>query len=102
VVIENASGMPYKKYLARSILVPVGMKHTAMERSCLDRWPTDRSEKAMVTAIQISEMSERFSAGGLFSNADDLMTFARGMAAGNILKSSTLTEMWTDRGYGYG
>ena len=48
-----------------------------------------------------SAMSVRFSAGGLFSNASDLMLLARGLTAGTILKPATVTEMWTDRGNGY-
>jgi D-alanyl-D-alanine carboxypeptidase len=103
VVIQKASGMPYEKYLRRAVLDPAGMKHTGYEA----KLPGTMAHGYVRDADGYrdpdpSAMSVRFSAGGLYSNVGDLMLFLRGLAAGEILKPSTVTEMWADRGNGYG
>ena len=103
VVIEKASAMPYEKYLQKAVLSPGGMKHTGYGGK-----GTGPAIKGYVRygdtykEAEETSMSVRFSAGGLYSTADDLMHLARAMAAGQIVKSTTVTEMWTDRGHGYG
>ncbi len=103
VVIEKASGMPYETYLRMAVLGRAGMKHTGYSEkvSSPEAKGYVRTDDTYKEADDTA-MSVRFSAGGLYSTAEDLMHFARALAAGQIVKSSTVAEMWTDRGHGYG
>jgi CubicO group peptidase (beta-lactamase class C family) len=103
VVIEKASGMRYEKYLAKNVLAPAGMKHTGYEANLAGRMANGYVRDGdNYRDPDPSDMSVRFSAGGLFSTADDLLALTRALQAGTVLKQSTVTEMWTDRGNGYG
>jgi len=102
-VIEKVSGMPWADFLAKKIFVPAGMKSTGYEEN--PRFANAKGyvrEGENLREADPSDMSVRFSAGGLYSTAADMMSLPRSLAAGKILKSSTVEEMWTDRGNGYG
>jgi CubicO group peptidase (beta-lactamase class C family) len=103
VVIENASGKKYEANLTKTVLKPAGMKATGYERKVPGRMANGYvRDGESYRDPDPSAVSVRFSAGGLFSTTTDIMSLTRSLAAGKVLKSSTVTEMWTDRGHGYG
>ncbi len=102
-VIENVTKTPYETFLAKNIFEPAGMTRSGYEEN--SKLPAAKGyvrEGDVYRDPDLSDMSVRFSAGGLYSTTTDLMALACGLSAGKILKSSTVEEMWTDRGNGYG
>lgn len=103
LVIKNVSKTPYEAFLAKNVFEPAGMTSSGYFEN-----PKLPSAKGYVREGDTyrnpdpSDMSVRFSAGGLYSTTSDLMKFVRALAAWKILKRSTVEEMWTDRGNGYG
>ena len=102
-VIENLTKLPYETFLVKNVFEPAGMTRSGYEEN-----PKLPSAKGYVREgdtyrdPDLSDMSVRFSAGGLFSTTTDLMALARALSAGKILKRAKVDEMWTDRGNGYG
>ncbi len=101
--VEKASGMKFEAFLRKYIFGPAGMKASGY----LEDTPGPMAQGYVrdgdgYRKPDPSTMTVRFAAGGLYSNVEDIMRYARALAAGKILKPATVTEMWTDRGNGYG
>ena len=102
-VIEKQTGGPYLAFMKKAVFNVAGMKTTGYDEKAPAGTAVgyvrdgDNFREAEETA-----MSVRFSAGGLYSKVDDLWALNRALQAGKVLKRSTVEEMWTDRGHGYG
>jgi len=102
-VIERVSTMPYEAFLRKNIFGPAGMKHSGYLDSAAAKlakgYVRDGSEFREADG---SETSVRFSAGGLYSSARDLLRFVQALATGRLLTIAVTDEMWTDHGNEYG
>ena len=96
-VIEGASGEPYGKYIQNNIFRPLGMTSSRMDD------PTElianrvRGYRLVDGAIKNSEyvnVSSRFAGGGTRSTIIDLLKYAKGIMAGNLLKMETWAQMF--------
>ena len=102
-VVEKASGVQYESFLKKYVFGPAGMKSTGY----LAETPGPMAKGYVREAEKYrdpdpSTMTVRFAAGGLYATVDDIDAFAHTLLAGKIVKPSTVEEMWTDRGNGYG
>jgi CubicO group peptidase (beta-lactamase class C family) len=105
MMIETASGQRYRDFLDARFFKPLGMTST----SVLDHWKILKHRAAGYTIrenqlvnIRRVVQSELPSWGGVFSSVKDLVTWDRALAAGKVVKSSTLAQMWTPVRLNYG
>ena len=105
MIIETASGQRYRDYLDARFFKPLGMTST----SVLDHWKILKHRAAGYTIrenqlvnIRRVVQSELPSWGGVFSSVRDLVTWDGALAAGRVVKPSTLAQMWTPVRLNYG
>jgi CubicO group peptidase (beta-lactamase class C family) len=98
MIIENASGQPYRDFMKEQFFRPLGMAST----STLDQWAIVKHRAAGYTIRDGQVVNSRWvwqeelpSHWGVFSTAKDMVKWDQALAAGKILKESTLDEMWT-------
>jgi CubicO group peptidase (beta-lactamase class C family) len=105
-VIERVSGVSYDAFLNQRVFGPAGMKSSGYEviagRKLAKGYVREGSS---FREADKSETSVRFSAGGLYSSAPDLLRFVRALATGRILGGSMRTNMasggsWTTKNNG--
>jgi CubicO group peptidase (beta-lactamase class C family) len=113
-VIEKVAGRSYEAQLREAILAPLGMK----DSGC-DRRETPREDRATgylfdpaggVQPADYTDSGSDFAAGGLYSTAEDMALWVKGLLAGRVVSPDTLEKAWTpvalDGGrkgaYGYG
>jgi len=98
VVIARASGEPYRTYLQRHVLDPLGMRTAAWDRTAV---PAERLAIGVGAGVidpphwQIGAFE---AAGGLYASVDDMVGLAR-LALGkqpSVLAPATLREALTD------
>jgi CubicO group peptidase (beta-lactamase class C family) len=105
LVIEKVTGRPYADYLKEAILKPLGLTHTAYDQfdeivpsRASGYWLADdgwRNARLMTPAAA-------YSAGGMRSNADDLLAWDQALHTGKVLARKSFEAMFTDNGHGYG
>jgi CubicO group peptidase (beta-lactamase class C family) len=108
LVIEKASGEPYDEYLARHVWKLAGMRHTGCyARSHLPAFAAIGYEPG--GAANTSTLAPvGTSAGGCYSSARDLLTFARALESGRLLGRGLTNVITTTKvrapggGYGFG
>ena len=103
-VLESVSREPFAKYLARSVLVPLGLDDSAFEadtgsmsrHAAASMWTLDgRTSGAPSFELGMAP------AGSMYSSVVDLgrflsMLFARGQtSSGQVISAASLDEMWT-------
>jgi tetratricopeptide (TPR) repeat protein len=97
-VIEGASGKSFGEYMRENVWSPLGMKDTRMDD------PTEvipnrvRGYQLLDGQVRNSEfvdISSRFAAGGTRSTVPDLLAFAKGLMAGNLLSPASRDLMFT-------
>lgn len=112
LIIEQASGKDYYDYIRQNIYQPLGMTATDSylhnDTQAALAAPLKRDGKNWIVAEQGWRGS---STGGGYSTAQDILKFARGLAAGKILSPENLQPMLvskvrglaeaTDYGYGF-
>jgi CubicO group peptidase (beta-lactamase class C family) len=98
MIIENAGGQPYRDFLAEQFFLPLGMTST----STLDQWAIVKRRAAGYTIRDGQVINSRWvwqeelpSHWGVFSTARDMAKWDQALAAGKVVKESTLNEMWT-------
>lgn len=89
LVIEKASGKPYRKYLADLFFGPLGMVSSSVGV------PTGRAIPYRLIDEKLVRSYSTAADGGLFSNVRDLTIWDNALSEGRVLKSSSLEEMWT-------
>ncbi|WP_162428168.1 serine hydrolase [Pontibacter pudoricolor] len=105
-VIEQVTGKPYEKVLARQILKPLKMQSTGVELSepvkglalgynhdGLDRKPASPIDMSWCNA-----------AGAIYSTPTDMAKFDAGLKGNKLLSDASKNQMFTPvmKGYGYG
>jgi len=96
--IEGASGARFQDYVAEHVLRPAGMTHTFVD-SAFEIVPhRARGYQLLDGTVKNSvlmDSSYKIPGGGYVSTAEDLVRFAQALLDGRLVKSATLTEMWT-------
>jgi CubicO group peptidase (beta-lactamase class C family) len=112
-VVEKVTGKTYEARLREAILDPLGMKDTG------GGWPGAPSEGRATGylfdpgsgRVSLAETSNADPAsGGLYSTAEDMARWVKGLLAGRIVSPATLEKAWTPvalndgrhGAYGYG
>ena len=113
MIIEKVSGQSYRHFMAEQFFRPLGMTST----STLDQWAIVKHRAANYTIRDGQVLNSRWvwqeelpSHWGIYSTVRDLAKWDQALAAGKVVKKSTLNEMWTpvslNKGqsypYGYG
>lgn len=98
MVIEHASGQRYRDFLADRFFQPLGMTST----SVLDQWAIVKHRAAGYTLrdgqlVNIRRVAQVAlpSHYGVFSTVRDLAPWEHALAAGHVVKPSSLAQMWT-------
>lgn len=107
-IIEKVSGKPYETVMREMILQPLQMNHSGFNFSHLKS--SDKAigyltfSKNVKTAAPIVDSSVSYSAGSLYSTAEDLYKWERAMFADKILHSDSWKLAFTPfkNNYGYG
>lgn len=98
MIIEKASGVSYRNFLAQHFFQPIGMAST----SVTDLWTIVKNRAAgyttrgdrLVNGRRVVQF-ELPSAGGVWSTVGDLTKWDNALAAGKVVKPSSLEQMWT-------
>lgn len=111
MIIEKVSGTRYRDFVADRFFKPLGMNST----SVLDQWAIVKNRAAGYTLrngklanIRRIEQVELAPHYGIFSTVRDLAKWDNALAAGKVVKPSSLDQMWTPvkfnsgRSYTYG
>lgn len=119
LIIEKVTGLTYEEALARHILTPLGLHHTMMPENGNMPEPFANgyqysSDGNLTTNLTYNlNPSIAWSAGGLVSNAEDLLTWSEAYIDGTLLSVSMHEQQFTLQsvteeenpaieGYGYG
>lgn len=108
LVIEKASGEGYYAYLAHHIWAPAGMTHTGCyRRAHLPAYAAIGYEDGgAANTASLAPLGT--SAGGCYSSARDMITFARALESHRLLSARLTSVITTSKvsapggGYGYG
>ncbi len=104
-IVEKASGEHYADYVQHHIFDPLGMKSTGYDVSetIIPKRASgyDWNKTKFINTPYLS-MSEPYSAGSLYSTVDDMLNWDQALYATKPLNQSSLQEMFTDHGHGYG
>jgi CubicO group peptidase (beta-lactamase class C family) len=94
-VIEKASGRPYAEYLKTTFFEPLGMPNTGYfdPRIVMPEMARGYDWERGVVNPHWRDPTVIFSAGGLYSNADDLRTWTRALHAGRVISPASLAQM---------
>ncbi|HLH56470.1 MAG TPA: serine hydrolase domain-containing protein [Verrucomicrobiae bacterium] len=96
-IIENVSGSSYCDFLARRILIPLGMNATT-NRDPARIIPNRAAGYEQTNHIWINrdyDLTDVFSAGALVSTIDDLAKWNRSLDEATLLKPEILQQAWT-------
>jgi CubicO group peptidase (beta-lactamase class C family) len=105
-IIEKASGKRYEDFVRENILDPLKMRNTGYDQNglILKHRAAGYSLRgdSLVTALFV-DMSVPFSAGGLYSTAEDLYAWEQALFTGKLLSPKSMAAMFTPfKGqYGY-
>lgn len=98
MIIEKASGMRYREFLAERIFHPLGMSATVIQ----DQWAIVKNRASPYTwregklaRMRLDGQIELHSGGGVLSTVKDLAKWDAALYTEKILKKSTLDQMWT-------
>jgi CubicO group peptidase (beta-lactamase class C family) len=98
MIIEKASGQSYRDFMAGQFFRPLSMTST----SILDQWEIVKHRAAGYTIydgqiinIRHIRQEELPSYGGVLSTARDMANWDQALAAGKVVKETTLNQMWT-------
>jgi CubicO group peptidase (beta-lactamase class C family) len=95
-LIEKLSGQSYEQFVQSNIFAPLGMKDSGYDTEALtiSRRAVGYVHGTLAEAEYIN-MSQPFSAGGLYSTTEDLLRWERGLFKGMILTPKSLKKMTT-------
>ena len=98
MIIEKVSGQCYRDFMAEQFFEPLGMTST----SILDQWAVVKNRAAGYTIRDGQVINSRWvwqeelpSHWGVFSTVKDIAKWDQALAAGKVVKESTLNEMWS-------
>ena len=98
-IIEKVSGISYEKYLQENIFQPLGMKNTGYEHPDLKVKNSATgykiSDNGSYEDIGVSDVSGAFSAGALYSTAEDMYKWDQALYTEKLIKASTLNQAFS-------
>ena len=98
MIVEKASGERYREFLGSRFFQPLGMTNTtvlnqwAIVRNLASGYTLSKGELIRIRRISQVELPSHF---GVFSTVGDLAKWEFALAAGKVLKQSSLEQMWT-------
>ncbi|EEL71353.1 Beta-lactamase [Bacillus mycoides] len=105
-IIEVISGISYEEFLKKKILYPLSMMNTDVDLNhTIQKHKATGYELHPIHDLQNTSfihMSNSYSAGGLFSTAEDLYIFDQAIKENRLLSNSMTSRMFTAGSYGYG
>src|SRR6058998_2949621 len=113
-VVEGASGDDFPHYMSMHVLRPLGLTHTAPDRSDSlipgRTQPYDRDSAGSYHIAPAVDLSYKWAGGGFLSTAEDLVKFGSALLDPGLLKPETLDLLFTSQrtiageetGYGIG
>jgi len=106
-VIEKVSGEPYEDALREQIFEPLGMRDTGYDHPDVvmpQRAAGYRLEGKQLRNAAYTPMTSPFSAGGLYSTAEDLYKWDQALYTDKVLPAAARAQMFTPvlENYGYG
>ena len=103
-LIEKVTGQAYKDFMSKAIFIPLGMKDSGFDTN-IDILPRRAagysSGPGGLVNADFVHMSNTYSAGGLYSTAEDLLRWEQGLWGGKLLSPESLAKMTTPYLHGY-
>ncbi len=98
-IIEKVSGMSYEKYLQENIFQPLGMNNTGYEHRDIKVKNSATgyifSDNGSYTDTEEADVSGAFSAGALYSTAEDMFRWDQALYTEKLVKASTLNQAFS-------
>src|SRR5690606_20105828 len=110
VVVAKVSGLSYKQYIERHILVPLGMKSSGLERT--NEIPDGKAVGHEVKDGKLLEAGKNYmgyalGSGDIYTTVDDLFLLDQALYANRLLSEKSKNLLFDGKpeefgGYGYG
>ena len=106
-VIETSTGLTYEQFLRAEIFTPLGMDDTGADRPEVileNRASGYRGEEGVLVNAASIHMPILTGGGNLYSTAEDLSRWDRGLTAGRLISAAGYEAIYTPRlddNYGY-
>jgi CubicO group peptidase (beta-lactamase class C family) len=98
-IIEKVSGMSYEEYLLENIFQPLGMINSGYEHPDIEvkNYATGYkiSDNGSYSDIGESDVSDAFSAGALYSTAEDMYRWDQALYTEKLVKALTLNQAFS-------
>jgi len=97
-VIEKVTGKDYGMLLRERIFEPLGMNDSGVDKDGLvlsNRAQGYNNENGRLAPAPSESMSVPWSAGAIYSTANDLLRWERGLFGGTVISKTSLTAMTT-------
>lgn len=98
-IIEKVTGKPYPEYLRQHILKPLGLNHTSYisSRQPVANIPAGYSRfgSKQWENAELQNVTTLYAAGGLLSNAEDLLKWHNALLEGRVISKSMLKKAYT-------
>lgn len=95
LIVEKTEGMPLSEVLARRLLKPLSLTHTAMRQPGV-ALPVVAGHAGGRPVDVPDQYATPYAAGALASTASDLVFFWHALLAGKVLPDATVHRMFTD------
>lgn len=106
LIAEKVTGQPYAEALTQRVLVRAGMTHSGTfdGSTVVPRLVNGytRSDTGEMIRPMIVDPTVSYAAAAAYSNAEDLLAFSRALSGDRLLPQALRSQMFTDRGNGYG
>ncbi|WP_028545404.1 serine hydrolase domain-containing protein [Paenibacillus taiwanensis] len=105
-LIEVMSGQAYDHYMREHVCKPLSMRHTGLDvngevlAGRASGYEFDQS--GILRNASYIDMSNAYSAGGLYSTVEDLYRWERALTTGDLMSPKLVTDMFTTYKGGYG
>lgn len=112
-ILEKVTGQTYADYMTKNVWAPAGMKNTHLEIFG-QSYPNQaklykKTKKGTFTADKQTDLSLKYSGGGLLSTVDDLLRFGQAVLDHQLITEESLEQMripadveWKGTPYGMG
>jgi CubicO group peptidase (beta-lactamase class C family) len=101
-VIEQVSHKPYGDFLRENIFVPLGLKDTGHDGDAAEVIPGAAAGYqprgvARIGNAPYIDWSSKTGSASLYSTTADLLRFIRAYSEGEVIRKSTVDQLWTKR-----
>ncbi|WP_168119080.1 serine hydrolase domain-containing protein [Paenibacillus sp. HB172176] len=97
MILESVTGQSFEAFVAQHILNPLGLTNTGIHDGAKiipGLASSYHHSGDGVIPSEFIEMSSVFSAGGMYSTLEDLLTWSQALQAGKLLRPETLSDMF--------